>query len=144
MRNPVSWAVLAAGCLVLAAPPVDAKSSSRSVGVQIIMPPRPSSSSDASAAPWEEALEPPTEAGTPAASLGEAKRAGVAEGSAEERSSRPTEPGHPAKLGGRGSPAAEGGGTSRTTAPAPALQRTTTVIFEGSGTDVLVTDAPLL
>ncbi|MBI3011535.1 MAG: peroxiredoxin [Candidatus Omnitrophica bacterium] len=37
----------------------------------------------------QEAAALPTEAGTPAASLGEAKRAGVAEGSAERRSRRP-------------------------------------------------------
>ena len=38
---------------------------------------------------------PATEPGTPAASLGEAKRAGVGDGSAEERSSRPSAPAGP-------------------------------------------------
>jgi len=55
---------------------------------------------------------PPTEPGHPATG-------GVGEGSAETRSVRPTEPGHPPEVGGRGSPAAEGGGAAPSSGQSP-------------------------
>lgn len=81
------------GLVVIAIPWTEAKSSTQTVGVQIIMPPRPA----AAATPLEEALqEPPAQAETSATPSGFQ------------------------------------------------VQRTTTVVHEGSSMTVLVTDIPLI
>ena len=84
---------------------------------------------------------PATEAGTPAASFGEAKRAGVADGSAERRSLRPTEPGAPrVARGGDGS--AGVGGRPRPTLLEAGCQAGRLVIpFAKLGFDVTGIDA---